>query len=101
MQVDFEKAITKLTERWEEMTEGKKALYVEIIAYWPKGRGVEYIADISCLANSRHKSETFRSFTEAAKWLVSEITFMIESEFYKQKNAGKHGGRKHGRTEKP
>jgi hypothetical protein len=94
MQVDFEKAITKLTERWEEMTEGKKALYVEIIAYWPKGRGVEYIADISCLANSRHKTVTFRSFTEAAKWIVSEITFMIESEFYKQKNADKHKGEK-------
>jgi len=36
MQVDFEKAITRLTERWEELTEGEKPIFVEITAYWPR-----------------------------------------------------------------
>lgn len=42
MQVDFEKAITKLTERWEELTGGKKPLFVEIIAYWPNGNSTTW-----------------------------------------------------------
>jgi len=91
MQVDFEKAITRLTERWEELTEGEKPIFVEITAYWPRD---QYVAYISCHALEKQQSMMFSSFTEAVKWLVSEITAMIESEFYEQKNAYKHGGEK-------
>jgi len=43
MQVNFERAVKTLIERWDEMTDGRKPIFVRIIAYWP---GVSRILDL-------------------------------------------------------
>lgn len=80
MQFDFESTIMQLTKRWKEITKGKKPLYVEIMAYWPKGQDGEYRGYIICYANSIHQAVTFKNFNEAIEWIVSRLTAMIEEE---------------------
>jgi hypothetical protein len=82
MQVNFEKAVKTLIEKWNGMTDGRKPIFVRIIAYWPKDYDVMYIACISCNKLDIHDEKEFPSFNEAAKWLASKITAMIGDEFY-------------------
>jgi len=82
MQVNFEKAVKTLIEKWNEITDGRKPIFVRIIAYWPKDYDVMYIACISCNELDMHDEKRFASFNEAAKWIASKITSMIGDEFY-------------------
>jgi len=84
MQVNFERAVKTLIERWYEMTDGRKPIFVRIIAYWPKDYDALYIACINCNELDMHDEKAFSNFNEAAKWLASKITAMIENEFYER-----------------
>jgi len=89
MQANFESTITQLTKRWKEITKGKKPLYVEIMAYWPKGQDGEYRGYIICYANNINHAVTFKNFDEAVEWIASKITAMIENEFYERQEENK------------
>ena len=83
MQVNFEKAVKTLIEKWNGMTDGRKPIFARIVAYWPKDHDVMYIACINCNELDMHDEKAFSNFNEAAKWLASKITSMIETEFYR------------------
>lgn len=87
MTVDFERAITILTKKWEEMTCGGKPLFVEITSYWQRGLSPIYTSYLSCYERGRHEVKNHPSRDEAAKWIAAQITTMIESEFYDQQAA--------------